>query len=530
MAFIPGSLAEAVMERMVTLFSPTRGWNTRLWRSSPVDALKHGLDLIEGGAQDGAKKYALSEAKKRVQSDLFIPARDRGGILPQMNIAPERLVQGSTVHYALKSLGDELESKYSSWVQAYLDVLDADVDLGDSSVSGETLAWQLAAFLRSEGMSDQWIVNFATYYLRHDKEVTTLAAAILVARTAAAAEPGWTVFVPIVRRRGFNVNAPPMLRQREFEERFQSLLPGVTLPENRGGLEVRVTSIDKYAAISEAQLVMRRVVERHRASHSKRVFSFADEAWVSPGAWCAPVSLKPDLAIQVRELDSGGGEDMFATSSQEIEAALDLLTAADQTSSRAAAIAAWGTLETLFADQADYGGLASVADRAADVLTCMYVRDTFTALATKHARAGEDELAVALKITTRADAAVLVEAALPGHSMSVSSGRGRLARERASSLNAREIDVVRNQLAAVLRRLYDVRNQIVHAGRMAPYGLHRTYVESAVLLSALLDELLRQHRDTRRSARQVAGRAAWLLSRVANDQATPATLAQLGEP
>lgn len=517
------------MERVVTLFSPTRGWSTRLWRSSPVDAFRHCLDLIESDARDGAKKYALDEAKKRIHGDLFIPKRDRGGLLPQLNVAPEKLVQGSTVHFALKNLGDELASKYSLWVQSYLDDLDADVDLEDGQVSGERLAWQLAAFLRSEGMSDQWIVNFATYQLRHDKEVTTLAAAISLARTAAAAEAGWTILLPINRRKGFNVSAPPMLRKKDFEARFTELLPGVPIPENRGGLELRVETIDKYATVNEAQLIMRRVVERHRASHSKRAFSFAQEAWVSPGSWSVPVSLEPELAIQVRELDSGGGQDMFEMASEELEAALDLLTAADQTSSRAAAIAAWATLETLFAAGGDFGDLASVADRAADVLVCMYVRDTFSALATKHARAGQDDLANALKEASVADGAKLVEDALPAHALSVSSGRGRLAHERAASLDAREIDSVRNQLAAVLRRLYDVRNQIVHAGRMAPYGLHRTYVESAVLLSALLDELLRQHRDVRRTAREVAGRAAWLLGRVANDRATPASLAQLGE-
>lgn len=529
LAFKPESLAEAVMERIVTLFSPTTGWSDQLWRSSPIDALRHCLDLVEGDARDGAKKYALNEAKNRIQGDLFIPRRDRGGVLKHLNVSSEKLVHGSTAHFALKSLVDELSRKYSSWVKSYVDALDTDVDVDSSSVSGEKLAWQLAAFLRSEGMSDQWIVNFATYQLRHDKQIITLAAAIELARNTAANDPVWTFFVPLKRRRSFNVTAPPLLRKIQFEERFKEFLPDVQVPENLGGVEIRVETIDKYAAINEAQLALRRIVERHRASHSKRKLTFATEAWVAPGSWSVPLSLEPELGIRVRELDSGGGREMFERVSEEVEAALDLLTAADQTSSRAATIAAWATLETLFASDGDFGDLASVADRAADVLVCMYVRDTFVSIATKHARAGDDDLAIALRDASNAKAARLVEGALPGHSMSVTSGRGLLARERAMVLTAPEVNTIRAQLAAVLHRLYDVRNQIVHAGRMAPFGLHRTYTESAVLLSALLDELLRQHRDTGRTAREVAGRAAWLLGRVASDREPPASLAELGD-
>lgn len=527
--FISNSLAEAVMERMVTLFSPTRGWSTRLWRSGPVDALRHCLDLIDGGARDGAKKYALDVARSGIEQDLFIVGKDRGGVLNQLKIAPDKLAYGSTKHFALKNLADEIAKSYPSWVDSFLENLDADVDVESSPVSGEKLAWQLAAYLRSSGMSDAWIANFATYQLRHEKLTLTLGQAVARARASAEAGAGWTFLVPLIRRKSFNVPTFPLLPQAQFEIRFRELFPNVEVPKNRGGVEIQLDTIDKYSAIDEAQRALRRLFERHRASHSTRVIKFALTAWVSPGAWSVPLSLEPDLGIGVRELDANGGLAMFDRASEELEAALDLLTAADQTSSRAATIAAWATLETLFASEGDFGDLASVADRAADVLVCMYVRDTFKALATKHARSGDDTLAKKLKAASQAGAAKLVEASLPDHSMSVTSVRGLLARERAKSLNTNEINTVRTQLATVLRRLYDQRNQIVHAGRMAPYNLHRTYGESAVLLSALLDELLRQHRDSGRTAREVAGRATWLLGRVADQRESPASLAELGE-
>ena len=233
--------------------------------------------------------------------------------------------------------------------------------------------------------------------------------------------------------------------------------------------------------------------------------------------------------VKVRQLDADGGRHMFDRLSEEIEAALDLLTAADRTSSRAATIASWAVLETLFADDSDFGDLAIVAERAANILTCLYVKVTFGHISRGHSRSGNDELADDLRSATDSEAALLLEAALPDHPVSVSPTLGELARQRVVGLNDRQVKSLHSQLRGVFRRLYDLRNQITHAGRMEPYGLNRTYEEATVLLSALMDELLKQYRSYGRSAREVAGRADWLISRVSDKRATPASLTQLSD-
>ncbi|WP_156046753.1 hypothetical protein [Rhodococcus wratislaviensis] len=530
MVYKEGSIGLAVVERIAGMYTVDAPWPQRLWRPSAIDALKHCVDLIEGDARDGAKSFAVDQARKRIENDLFIPRVHRGGMLKSLTVKPEKMVRGSATEARLKCVCAELEDSYPAWVQQFVDDLDDSVAVKSAAVDGNALAWQMAAFLRSVGMSDEWIANFHNYHLRHNKEVMSLSETVRLARQASEAGSGWIFLVPIRRLRSFVVPAPPILRRPDFERRFNEVFPGVPIPENRGGLVIDVDTIDKYAAIDKVQFEMRRIIDRHRASRtSRRKLELGGEAWVFPGGWRTAVSLDVRPKVEVRELDALGGGGLFSRASEELEAALDLLTAADRTSPRAATIAVWAVLETLFADESDFGELAVVADRAADILTCLYVKDAFGRIARGHARGGVDELAEQLRGSGESAAALLVEEALPHQAMAVSATLGELACGRAKLLTATEVGQLRSQLAAVLRRLYDMRNQVVHSGRISPFGLDRTYEESTVLISALMDELLKQHRDARRSAREVAGRAAWLLERVIGQRATPASLSQISD-
>lgn len=524
-----GSVGLAIVERIADMFAPQTPWAQRLWRPSAIDALRHSLGLIDGGARPAAKKYAIQMARESLAGDLFIPSHDRGGLLKSLSLDPEKMIPSSVTHARLKSICIELEQEYPKWLQRYLDAFEDDERVSASKVDGDTLAWQLAAYLRSAGMSDKWIANFCNYAIKHNPIEERLSDVMRRALLAAAGDVGWTFLIPLAQRRSFNENAPPVLSRQEFQRRFEFLFPGKSVPEHRGGVEVRVETVDKHAAIELVQIELQRLSDRHRASMTKRRIAFSSEAWVSPGAWSTSIKPEARNRLEVRQLDVAGGAVLFARASDELEAALDLLIAAERTSSRAATIAAWGVLETLFADESDYGSLAAVADRAADVLACLYVRDALRSVSKAHSRSGTDDLAEQLRNSSEQAAAVLIEQGLPTMAPSSNTTLGELARRRAARLSAGEVEAVRSQLTGVLRRFYDLRNQIVHAGRMSPFGLQRTYEESIVLLSALVDELLTQDRDGRRTAREVAGRAAWLIERLRSGRATPATLAEISQ-
>ena len=530
MVFRRGSIGQAVAERIADMLTNAEvQWADRLWRPNTIDSIKYLLDLVQSEAKDGAKSDATEAARQSISNDLFIPRQHRKGILKSLEIHPGKLQPTSVKNETLKSLCIELEDNYSDWVNYYFDNFDDSVDLASSKVDGNALAWQLAAHLRSYGMSVEWIANFFNYNLRHNEEIVTLSSTMKTAHEIMQKDPGWIFFIPAEKRSSFNVPSPPLYQAAEFEDHFSRRFPEVPIPPNKGGLIVEVNTIDKHAGISEARLITQRAIDRLRASKSRRQITLATQAWVWPGGWTTGLTLDSKQNIKVRQLDSDGGRHMFERLSEEIEAALDLLTAADRTSSRAATIASWAALETLFADDSDFGNLAIVSERAANILTCLYVKVTYSHIIRGHSRSGNDALATDLRSAGESEAALLLESKLPDHPVSVSPTLGELARQRIVKLNIRQVIYIHSQLRGVFRRLYDLRNQITHAGRMEPYGLDRTYEEATILLSALMDELLKQYRDNERNAREVAGRAEWLISRVVQERATPASLTQISD-
>lgn len=521
-------IGEAVAMRIADMFSRDVPWAQKLWRSGPIEGLRHCAALVDSGGREKTKSAAVQQVRSSIERDLFIPPRDRGGMLKSLTFQIEKLVPDSVSYSRLQAAEQDVSRHYWQWLLDYLAAIDETKPVRTSGIDGDRLSWQIAAHLRAVGLSDRWIVNHCNYYLKYSKDTHTLSDMLESAKLASEGGVGWTFLIPLTRRsRVDSKSGSPWLTKTEFSQRFESDFPGEVAPEHVGGLEFKPQTIDKYAALEIVERDLAAALARNRAAGAKRNVEPALEAWVTPGKFRTVISLSPLPRVQFPALDAEGGSRLFETLSDELEAALDLLIAGDRTSARSATIAAWAVLETLFADESDYGELAAVADRAADILTCLYVRDAFLALATGHSRSGSDDLADELRGATVAAKAKSIEQAIRSQNLSVSSTLGQLAEQRARDLTISEIKIVRSQITTALRRLYDVRNQIVHAGTVEPHGLHLIYADSSVLLSALVNEVVLHFRESQVTAKHLAGRASWMITQVIEGRELPSHLAEL---
>lgn len=450
-------------------------------------------------------------------------------MLKPLNVKPERLTPASHGARMLDELERELRAEYWTWVSNHCEAVDDTKVVAEVATSADELAWRLAAHLRSSGLSDGWIVNFANYQLKFETEKLVLADVVASAKHTAESGSGWTFLVPLQSRRGFNIRSnETFLTPRDFEAQFVGLFPGIDVPVNRGGLRFVVDAVDKYAAVEGARRSLAALLERHAATGTKRKLKPEQTAWVDPGGWTVEVGHLPTARFRFGELDANGGSALFPTLSDELEASIDLLLSANEASARSAVVTSWSALETLFADDSDYGELSVVADRAAAILTCIYVRDAFERLAVGHSRNASDGLAAELRGADVARRAALVSEAIAANQpLAVNRVLGAVAVRRAADITVPSISVIQHQLTNALRRLYDVRNQVVHAGVIEPYGLQVTMSNAASLLSAVVNETVSYRRTTAGDARQLAARARWLLTSVAEETVRPTSLAGL---
>lgn len=523
------SFGRAVVERLADLFADATPWTQRQWRSGTLDALRHVQALTQNGGRESSKSWALAHLRDSIDSDPFIPAVERGALLKPLAIKPDRLMPAAHGAKMLDEVERHLIEHYWTWMADVCTQVDDTLQVADVRESADTFAWRLAAHFRSSGLSDSWIVNFANYELKFEKNNRSLAQVVLSAQRTALGGSGWVFLIPLRSRRGFNIPSnETFLTPNDFEAEFSSQFPGLDIPAHRGGLRLTDNSIDKYAAIQSVRRALLALQERLAASGAKRRLVVGPTAWVNPGKWTTDLSSEPSARFRFSQIDAEGGASLFIALSDELEASIDLMLSANTASARSAVVSTWSALETLFADECDYGELSVVADRAAAILTCAYVRDAFESLAVGHSRNSTDELAANLRAAGVGERAVLVSEAIEqGRPLAVNRVLGAVAVQRAADMTSARIEVTRRQLSNSLRRLYDVRNQVVHAGAIEPYGLQVTLANSSALLSAVVNEAIAFRRATGGDARQLAARARWLLTSVSGQTAAPSSLAFL---
>jgi hypothetical protein len=507
--------------RVAELFNPSANWTHRMWRYGTVAQLRELLDSAATRSPASARTFALSSARGLIGRDPAISGKRRGQLLDTLpnSKALDRFVFNSHSYWLLAQEVDNLEDEYiARWTELIISVGE-NTALVDCPVDVDLCGWLIGAHLRSSGLSDRWILNLCNYELKRKSELSSMVDLLEVAdRLIRKGKETVQFLLPLAGRARFDPRTSlPWLARKDFRARFRELFPDIAVPSNRGGLQLQVVSLDKYSATKEASKLLARAEMRVSVSSNRRQLLHNYEAWMHPGA--VKVDLTPTVPVDFRvpALDAGGGQLLFTAMSDEIEAAFDLLTGFQSGPERAACIGAWAALESLLADPADFGNLAEVADRAADILTCRYVTDEFVSLAIAHRRSSHDALAVSLAEADNTACVRLLEEhfRLDGN-IAAGAGVGALMVSRVRRLidNPSEIDNLRGDISAAFRRLYQARNQIVHTGALEPYGFDMIILSAQVLMSTLIDMTILAARTSGDPAGLVAARARWSLQRV----------------
>ncbi|MFL0160288.1 hypothetical protein [Mycobacteroides chelonae] len=529
--FVADGIGKAISSRLADLFSDNTPWPQRLWRVGTVGILEECLALAENRTSEQRRQYVLGTARRTIESDPALRGARRGQALRAIPKA-EKLYASSHAYYVLQAETAALREEYFDLWDSYLDTMDENEDPGITAVDMERVAWMLGTHMRACGFSDLWILNHCNYYLKRSKQPSTLRSLVSTAAEVYKGGTGtYTFLVPITKRARFDSRAgEPWLSRKDFTALYVLLFPDMPVPEHNGGVVFRIVSLDKYEAEARFLRELKRIQLHIRISGSKRTLAVGEAAWSQPGSRKINIEVDSQQSVlRLGSLDVEGGIRLLERLPEQLEGALDLLSNIDLASARSASVTAWAVMETLFASEADFGALADISDRAADVLTCMYVTDALLSLATGHARAGSDELAKELMQLDKLDRVRRIEGYIAqGSALAVGSGLGAVALQRAKSLigDRSAVGRLRTDFSAAIRRLYEVRNQVVHAGRLEPHSLSAVLASNALLLSALLEKSVEKARDSNEPAGLLGAKATWLLDQLP-DGAGLASLALL---
>ncbi|MCG7208151.1 hypothetical protein [Streptomyces arenae] len=460
---------------------------------------------------------ALAAANSMILQDPCIIGKRRGAViraLPKKNNL-DRFQKGS---YSFNLLLHEVNTLDAEYMNLWIDRIqnsDETKSVGQFSLDIDTSAQLIGSHLQMMGFSESWIVNKFSYELSRNKSSSSMAQILEEASRLGQDEGPWTVLIPLAKSaRMDSRSGKPWLSRKDFSQRFAELFPSHEMPAHVGGFELTINAIDKYTVLETSQKRMAQIETRAGLASSKRRIMHQAVAWVSPGEFSASLPNERTRSFRIPSLDEDGGIELFDTLPSQIESAIDLLSDFQSGLDRSTCISSWAAVETLLAGREDFGQLAVVAERAADILTCRFIFDELNGLAVSHSRSSQDALAVNLKnLSANARAREIEDHLRTGGSLAITNALGQLAVERVTKLinDPNEVRSLKNSFMISLSRLYAARNSIVHAGELEPYGFGILLPSAEVLLGALLDTIVIASRRTQEPPGMVAAKANWAL-------------------
>lgn len=464
-------------------------------------------------------QYVIGTARRIIERDPFLKGRARGGVL--RSIPKSSLLKpGSHSFFVLKHEIVDLTSKYFEMIDTGVSELNESDAASGANVDFNLWASYIAGHLQSSGLSNEWIVNHLNYHLKHDPNVVTLQHTLaLIGDLWKKGKGPYTFLIPLTVRARFDPQTPPpWLSKDDFENAFKEYFPDKSSPSHVGGFILTVDCYDKYMAVSVLMEKLQTIVMKVRVAGETRKAFMDNTAFMHPGQVEVDLaSNQKSAAVNVPALDVDGGIKLLRPLEGKLEAALDLLASVDGVSRRSACVTAWAMVETLFADADDFGGLAMIADRAADLLACMYVVDLFNGIGTGHRKTEHDHLADDLNAASESERmGIVVDAFVSGVSIPGDWELGAVECRTAKGLieDVKGLTALRTEFSDALRRLYDVRNQIVHAGIKQPHGLRFIFNSALSLQSAIMNEAVRNASTSKESTGLLAAKCTWLLNRV----------------
>jgi len=463
-------------------------WHRRLWGHGLVLTLKEILEASEavsvGVLSEAALRYLISTALKLMGPDPGVGPPQQKNLL-QQTLKTELRFRGLD-YVTLAQLTRDIEENYlNRWAAA--------LKTPQTAPGPERTARSIASHLLDVGLSFDFLQRWWTFNVR-SKGTGALpklvAAAHGLARETAREFRVLVAFESMpATKSGMASNwidAPAVshwLRTNNFE---------VTNVRQNGGVWLKVTALDPWAAIENALEVIDRIAARISIGTVGQL-SPLPVAWID-GQRRAFRLQRHRRGVEVHALFREHQLYSEGTRSN-VDSAIELLGPLASSTSPAAAVAGgWAAIEALLTGAGDIERV-SAGDRMALLVACSLVRAEITALSYRIEEAGgvlRDALAICK--SNRDRSAVVLSAIRRGDNMNLRNEHSDLA--AVARLKAvlddphKRLRDIQDHLDAAFRRLYRQRNLVLHWGKTDGIALRGSLRTAAPLVGAGMDRIV----------------------------------------
>jgi hypothetical protein len=476
--------AKLVVARFLDFFGSKTQWQRRLWGSGIVLTLREVLEASQAVRAGILHAETLGDLTNFAGT---VAGRDPGVGTAEnkhalQNALKKTMVPEGVESSAVKLIVSDLENHY---LDRWKDAIVAGKHPGP-----ERTARAIAAHLLDSGYSSVHLHKWCTYHARSVGGAKTLAELLDHASALLTAKPklykilvGFHSLPP--SKSGFpdNYLAPDVasswLRRNSID---------VSQIRLNGALLFHVPARDTWAAIQTTVDNVDQLTSRVALGTNSQLRP-TGQAWIDRITETFSFKRDPRL-VEVHALHREN-KLYSQTTTSIVDAALELLGSLNTGPGSSAVGAGWAAIEALLSGPADPNVIA--AERMAALVACAFLRAELTYLSYQMERTG-GALATALAActTNRDRSFVVAEAITNGHALSLTEDSDLAALERMRRVLASQsvaLHDIQHHVACSFRRLYRVRNLVLHGGHTDALGLSSVLRTSAPLVGAGIDRI-----------------------------------------
>lgn len=473
-----------VVARFLDFFGSKTQWQRRLWGSGIVLTLREVLEASRAGREGSLKAETLGDLTNFAAT---VAGRDPGIGTAEDKQAlqgalKKTMVPDGVEFSTVKLVVLDLEKHYlGRWKDAIV---------AKTHPGPERTARAIAAHLLDFGYSPVHLHKWCTYHVRNAGGATTLAELLDDAGTMLTSSPKqYKILVGFhslpQSKSGFpdNYLAPHVasnwLRRNGIE---------VSQIRLNGALSFHVPARDPWAAIQTTIDNVDQLTSRVALGTDSQLRPIG-QAWIEGITETFSFKRDPRL-VEVHALHREN-KLYSQTKTSIVDAVLELLGALNTGPGSSAVGAGWAAMEALLTGPGEPDVIA--AERMADLVACAFVRAELTYLSYQLQKTpGTLATALAACATNRDRSFVVAEAITNGEAMTLSEDSDLAALERVRRVLATQsvaLHDIKNHVASSFRRLYRVRNLVLHGGHTNALGLASVLRTSAPLVGAGIDRI-----------------------------------------
>jgi hypothetical protein len=463
-------------------------WHRGLWNVGSVLVLDEVLEAAEARQvhtlSDAAFGYLINNANAALGPDPGLGEPERRRVL--QSALTNRLNLNDADYHLVAMHRDEGRRSY---LRRWADALSHD----DHHLKPERTARAITSHLLDAGFSSDFLHRWWKYRLRHQPATMPLADLVSEAADLAQSKPRTfevmmaleSAVAPRAIKPAGWVDATTVSKWLDAQ-RFTS-----RDVRQAGGLIMTIDALDAGVAARRAIELLDRFAARAAVSSTDRLKAIA-YVWVRGEREPFPIN-STQRGVSVRALEREGK--VFADGEANLlDAALELLSHLQASSPSAAVAGGWAAIEALLGE---YQNHAVAADRLAMLVACSFPRAELTVLSYQLERLGGPLAAGLGTLTTNRDRAALVLRHLPALKDAKQLKPDDLAAlARMHMLVAhpqRALADIHEHATAAFRRLYRLRNLVLHWGKTDAVCLRASLRTASPLVGAGIDRIVHAH-------------------------------------